>query len=54
MTIRVLMVTPFFQPMINGISVYVSHLVRGLVDAGVDVHVQTMRYDQHSWIVRVR
>lgn len=51
MDLSVLMVTPFFQPMVNGISVYVSHLVRGLVDQGVRVHVQTMRYDKHDGIL---
>lgn len=45
--LNVLMVTPFFPPLINGVSVYVSHLVRGLVDQGVNVHTQTMSYDWH-------
>jgi len=51
MGLSVLMVTPFFQPVVNGISVYVSHLVRGLDDQGVRVHVQTMRYGSHQAIL---
>lgn len=42
--LRVLMVTPYFPPIINGPSLHVSHLVKGLVDQGVYVHVHTMNY----------
>lgn len=41
------MVSQFFQPMVCGISVYVTSLVKGLVNHGVNVHVETMRYDGH-------
>lgn len=44
MALSVLMVTPFFKPMLNGISVYVSHLASGLADHDVRVHVNTMSY----------
>lgn len=45
MDLRVLMVTPYFPPIINGPSLHVSHLVNGLVKKGVTVHVHTMAYD---------
>jgi glycosyltransferase involved in cell wall biosynthesis len=41
------MVTPFFPPLVNGVSVYVSNLVRGLVEQGVNVHTQTLSYEWH-------
>lgn len=45
---RVLMVTPFFQPLLNGVSVYVTQLAKGLVERGVHVHTQTMQYNWHQ------
>jgi glycosyltransferase involved in cell wall biosynthesis len=39
------MVTPYFPPIINGPSLHVYHLVRGLVNHGVNVHVHTMGFD---------
>lgn len=38
------MVTPYFPPIINGPSLHVSHLVNGLVNQGISVHVHTMKY----------
>ena len=42
------MVTPYFPPIINGPSLHVSHLVKGLSEQGVNVHVHTMNYGLHD------
>lgn len=36
------MVTPSFPPLINGVSLYVYHLVRGLVDHKIHIRVHTI------------
>jgi glycosyltransferase involved in cell wall biosynthesis len=49
--LRVLMVTPYFPPIINGPSLHVYHLVRGLVDQGIDVHLHSMGYEVREKII---
>jgi len=45
------MVTPYFPPIINGPSIHVYHLVKGLISNGVDVEVHTMSYDSAESIM---
>lgn len=42
MDLKILMISPYFPPMINGPSIYVYHLAKGLVGRGVYVHIHTM------------
>jgi len=51
MDLSVLMVTPYFPPMINGPSLHVYQLVRGLIDQGIRVHVHTMSYGTYEDIM---
>lgn len=42
MNLKILMVTPFFPPIVNGISLYVYHLAKGLVRRGIYTCIHTI------------
>ena len=48
MKLKVLVVTPYFPPIINGPSLYVYNLVRGLTERGVYVSVHTIEFPEES------
>lgn len=43
MDLKVLMVSPYFPPVINGVSIHVYYLVKGLTDNGIHVRLHTIR-----------
>jgi len=45
MDLKILMVTPYFPPNINGVSLHVYNLVKGLTSRGVSIRVHTIRND---------
>ena len=46
MSLKILLVTPYFPPMINGPALYIYNLAKGLVEKGVHVSVHTMEFPE--------
>ena len=40
---KILMASPFFPPVINGVSLHVYHLAKGLADQGVHIRLHTIK-----------
>lgn len=48
MDLNILMVTPYYLPMMSGASLYVHHLVKGLIEQGIKVRVHTTNCQRAS------
>ena len=55
MSLKILLVTPYFPPMINGPALYIYNLAKGLVEKGVHVSIHTIEFPearQHKILLR--